>query len=209
MNRFGVLLLLLSTLGVDGCWVPLRRHTRQIVPAPPVVTPNPAPETKPETKPADKPAAQPEAPPEIKPESPPMQLPPELSQQPPVAKPPSKKPSRKQAQSVIPPAPAPAPAATPPAPAPAASSVPQLGVLLTAEQRNQYEADYASNLALAQDGLVRTAGAALNSAQRESVTRIRSFMRQAEELHKKDLATAAQLAHHAAVLSQDLAQSMR
>lgn len=205
MNRFGVLLLLLLTLGVDGCWIPLRRHTRQIVPPPPVVTPKPAPETKPETKPAAKPAAQPEAPPDIKIETEPIQVPPELQEQPPVAKPPAKKP-RKQAQPVVVPQAPAAPAVASPAPA---QSVPQLSVLLTAEQRSQYEADYASNLASAQDGLVRTAGAALNAAQKESVTRIRSFMRQAEELHKKDLATAAQLAHRAAVLSQDLAQSMR
>jgi hypothetical protein len=34
-------------------------------------------------------------------------------------------------------------------------------------------------------------------------------MRQAEDLHGKDLATAAQLALRAAVLAQDLAESLR
>ena len=123
----------------------------------------------------------------------------------PVTQLPTTKAPRKPAQPVA----APPPAAPPAAPAtPPQSVVPQLTVLLTAEQRSQYETDYASDLARAQDGLVRTAGYTLTSAQKESVTRIRSFMRQAEDLHGRDLATAAQLARRAAVLSQDLADSL-
>jgi hypothetical protein len=79
---------------------------------------------------------------------------------------------------------------------------------LTPEQHSQYEADYARNLARAQDGLVRSAEHPLSPAQKESVSRIRSFMHQAEDLHGRDLATAAQLAQRAAVLSQDLAESL-
>jgi hypothetical protein len=87
--------------------------------------------------------------------------------------------------------------------------VPQLGVLLTPEQHNQYEAEYSHDMASAMDGLIHVLESSLSPAQKESMTRIRSFMRQAEEAHGRDLATAAQLARRAAVLAQDLVQSQR
>jgi hypothetical protein len=91
----------------------------------------------------------------------------------------------------------------------AAQPVPQLGVLLTSEQRNQYEAEYSRDMASAMDGLVHVLEHTLSPAQKESMARVRSFMRQAEDAHARDLATAAQLARRAAVLAQDLAQSQR
>jgi len=210
MKRIGLTLLLLLTLGVNGCWIGLKRHKPQAVPPAPTVAPTPIPETKPETKPEAKPEIKPEVIPETKVETEPIQAPPEPPEQPPVVKPPAKKTPRKPAAPVVPPAavaPSTAPGTTTATPAP--QSVPQLSVLLTAEQRNQYETDYAKNLELAQDGLVKTAAYSLTAAQKESVSRIRSFMHQAEDLKGRDIATAAQLARRAAVLSQDLAESMR
>ena len=204
MKRIALSLCLLLTLGLSGCWFGLKRHKSPSIPPPPTIAPIPTPEIKPESKPLTKPETQPETKPETQPETEPIQVPPEPPEQTPPTKPAPKKP-RKAAQPVIPTPPAAAPATSAPAP----QSVPQLSVLLTPEQRNQYEADYASNLASAQEGLVRTAGYSLSAAQKESVSRIRSFMYQAEDLHGRDLATAAQLARRAAVLSQDLAQSLR
>lgn len=199
MNRIGLSLLLLLSFSLGGCWFGMGRKKPKApqTPRPPIVAPTPAP--KKETGPV----TPIETPPELKPQGIPSAAPPVLTEEKPASKPPARKSRRKVAVPTPPTAPPAAPAATAPQP------VPQLGVLLTAEQRNQYENEYAHDLARAQDGLVRTAGYSLSGAQKESVSRIRSFMRQAEELHARDLATAAQLARRAAVLSQDLAESLR
>ena len=207
MKRKGLSLLLLLALGVNGCWFG-KKHKPPAAPPPPAVAPHPAPVIKPEIKPDSSPDTKFETPPEIKPETTPVEALPLPPEQKPATKPPAKRP-RKAVQPVVPAppaAPASAPSIAPPAPTTVA--VPQLSVLLTPEQHSQYEADYARNLARAQDGLARSAEHSLSPAQRESVSRIRSFMHQAEELHGRDLATAAQLAQRAAVLAQDLADSL-
>jgi hypothetical protein len=208
MKRIGLSLLLLLTLGVNGCWFHLKKPKPAVIPPPPVVAPKPTPEIKPEIKPEIPPETKPEFRPEVPPEFPPVEVAPAPPEQKPAAKPATKRTPRKAAQPVVVAAPA-APPAAPPVAAPAPAPVPQLGVLLTPEQRSQYEADYTRDLARAQDGLARSAEHSLSPAQKESVSRIRSFMRQAEELHGRDLATAAQLALRAAVLAQDLAESLR
>jgi type IV secretory pathway VirB10-like protein len=98
-----------------------------------------------------------------------------------------------------PPQPAEQPQARPSPPPP-----PQLGEILSADRRRQYEAEYAQSLARARSALQQASGKSLTSAQRETVERIQTFIQQAEESKAKDLATAVQLARRADVLGQDL-----
>ena len=148
--------------------------------------------------------------PQIKPDENPLETPPPKPPAKPAAKKQPKKtqPAPALATTAVPVQPASAPPSAPAAAA-ATSPVPQLGVLLTPEQRNQYEADYARDMASAMDGLTHVLEHTATPAQKESMTRIRSFLRQAEDAHAKDLTTAAQLARRAAVLAQDLVQSQR
>jgi hypothetical protein len=118
----------------------------------------------------------------------------------PAAKPPRKKAAAKPAQ--------PAPDAAAPE-APAAQPMPQLGVLITPEQRQQYEADYAASRTRAQHALVLAAEYKLTPAQSESVGRIQSFLKLAENVHDRDPATAAQLAHRAGLLAEDLLKTLQ
>jgi 2,4-dienoyl-CoA reductase-like NADH-dependent reductase (Old Yellow Enzyme family) len=80
---------------------------------------------------------------------------------------------------------------------------------MTPEQRRQYETDYAASLARAQHGLVLAAEYKLSPAQSETVGRIQSFMKLAENVHDRDPATAAQLAHRAGLLAEDLLMTLR
>ncbi len=207
MIRIGSSLVLALSLVLSGCW--FGRKKQQTPAVPPASAPITS--TRPKTKPMEPPPdTAPAKPVQSLPDLPPIKSgdsPAETPPPKPAAKPVVRKPAKK-----APPVPvaanaptAPAPAA--PAPAAGTSPVPQLGVLLTPEQRSQYEAEYARDMASAMDGLVHVLESALPPAKRESMTRIRSFMRQAEDAHGRDLATAAQLARRAAVLAQDLVQS--
>jgi hypothetical protein len=209
MNRIGVSFVLALSLAASGCWFGRKKPQAASTPPPPAPLSTPTPKTKPiepppETLPAKPVQSLPEMP-QVQPANTPAETPPPK----PVAKrvvrkPAPKAPSATAAATVPPPPASPQPAAaavTPP--------VPQLGVLLTPEQRNQYEAEYSRDMASAMDGLIHVLESSLSPSQKESMTRIRSFMRQAEEAHGRDLATAAQLARRAAVLAQDLVQSQR
>jgi hypothetical protein len=66
------------------------------------------------------------------------------------------------------------------------------------------EADYTSDLNKARAVLAALGQTTLDSSRAEMAYRIRSFVRQAEDSHNRDLAAAAQLAHQARVLAQDL-----
>jgi len=114
-------------------------------------------------------------------------------------------PAAKKKTSPPPAAPQPPQPAVQPQPQPsAAPPPPQLGEILSAGQRRQYEAEYAQSLSRARSALQKTSGKSLNQAQRETVERIRTFIRQAEESKGRDLATALQLVRRADVLGQDL-----
>jgi len=207
MNRIGLSLILALTLAASGCWFGRKKPQAASTPPPPAPMSAPSPKTKPIEPPAvtipAKPVGSLPQMPEIQPANTPAETPPPK----PVAKravrkPATKAPSAPAAATVPPTSPPPAPAAvTPP--------VPQLGVLMTPEQHNQYEAEYSRDMASAMDGLIHVLETSLSPSQKESMTRIRSFMRQAEDAHGRDLATAAQLARRAAVLAQDLVQSQR
>jgi len=211
MKRIGPSLVIVLSIAMSGCWFGRHRPKQPSTPPPPTPVTTPRPATKPvepppETLPAQ-PGGLPAEAPAITSGETPLETPP--------PKPPAKRTVRKPAKKT-PPAPAAAvvplaPSSPAPAPVPAVVTppVPQLGVLLTPEQRSQYEAEYSRDMASAMDGLVHVLESSLSPAQKESMTRIRSFMRQAEDVHGRDLATAAQLARRAAVLAQDLVQSQR
>ncbi len=114
------------------------------------------------------------------------------------------KPSPFGAGSNATPAPKPlAPAPVKPVPAPA------LGAILTADQRKQLEVAYQSDLKQANVVLGRLNGRTLTSEQTDSVSRARAWIRQAAQYHERDLATAAELARRARVLTQDLAGALK
>ena len=181
-------IVMLVVLATGGC----KKNKRSLpVPAPPTPQAQPAPPPPPEPVPAPtktEPAVQPVQEPE--------------PQEPQETKPAPKKHPAKPQQ--------PPPTTTPPGPeAPPPQPVPQLGVILTPEQRQKYEADYAASMASAQHGLVLAAEYKLTPAQTETVSRIKSFMRLAENVHERDPATAAQLARRAALLAEDLLKTLQ
>jgi hypothetical protein len=120
---------------------------------------------------------------------------------PPAPKPNPFPPSANPPRNNTPPAVRPAPSAPSPAPA--------LGAILTAEKRRQLDAEYVADLGQANQILGRLSGRSLSAEQRDSVSRAQAFIRQAAQFHDRDLATAAELARRARVLTQDLASSLR
>jgi hypothetical protein len=104
----------------------------------------------------------------------------------------------------------PEPAApNPVAPAPAPTPAPSLGAILSAEDRKRLDSEYASDLGEANRALRTLSGKALNAEQKDSFSRAQAFIRQANQYHDRDLATAAELARRARVLTQDLVSSLR
>jgi type IV secretory pathway VirB10-like protein len=173
--RFATVLLAISlSLGLSGCW--FGKKKTPVTPAPPQP---PAPQ---QTTPAT---------PEVKPQA----QAPEQEQPPAPAPPPVKK--------NAPPEPAPQRTPQPAGQAPL-QPAPQLGVILPANRRRQYEAEYAQSLSRARAALQQVSGKALSQTQRETVERIKTFIQQAEESKAKDLATAFELVRRADLLGQDL-----
>ncbi len=186
MKRGSMAVVVLLALAGGGCWF---RKNKRPLPVPPP----PAPQAQPASPSAPAPV------PQKLPAQPPAPEPAPLEQ--PVAKPVRKKPAPKPPQ--------PEPETAPPASAaPAPEPTPQLGVLITPEQRKRYEEDYATSLARAQHGLVLAAEYKLTPAQSETADRIRSFMKLAENVHDRDPATAAQLAQRARLLAEDLLKTL-
>ncbi|MGA2270219.1 MAG: hypothetical protein ABSH44_17240 [Bryobacteraceae bacterium] len=121
--------------------------------------------------------------------------------------PPPPPPSRSTAKKKTSPPPAPPqppqPAAQP-QPQPSLPPPPQLGEILSAGRRRQYEAEYAQSLSRARSALQQASGKSLSQTQRETVERIKTFIQQAEESKGRDMATALQLVRRADLLGQDL-----
>jgi hypothetical protein len=86
---------------------------------------------------------------------------------------------------------------------------PALGAILTADQRKQLDAAYQSDLRQANLVLSKLSGRTLTTEQTDSVSRARAWIRQAGQYHDRDLATAAELARRARVLTQDLAAALK
>lgn len=102
----------------------------------------------------------------------------------------------------------PPPATAEPAPSTPAPP-PQLGQILSAQEQQHYTRLTDEALGRAR-GLVRKLGARRVTAEQQAAyDRILIFIRQAEELRRRDLVQAASLAERAAVLAADLAASVR
>ena len=187
--RLAIVLLTIGlSLGSSGCWFGKKATATpppapQAKPAPPLQAPEQKP---PEQKPLPMPP-----PPEI-------QEPTQITLPAPQGTPPSRPAPRKRRTPPPPPQPAEQPPVQPSPPPP------QLGAILSDAERRQYEADYAQSLSRARSALQQASGKSLTPTQKETVERIKVFIRQAEESRGRDLATALQLARRADVLGQDL-----
>jgi hypothetical protein len=93
------------------------------------------------------------------------------------------------------------PAPVIPTPIPA----PSLGAILSADERKRLDAEYRADIRQANDVLNSIRGRTLTPSQKENMSRVRDSIRQAAQYHDRDLATAAELARRARVLTQDLA----
>lgn len=197
MRLTTVLLTMGLSLGLSGCWFGKKATG---IPPPPAAQqkqapPVPPPEQKaPEQKPLPMPP-----PPEIK-------EPAQITLPAPQKTPPRRPVPKKKAPPPAPPPP-PQQVEQPPVQQPSPPA-PQLGVILADAERRQYEADYAQSLSRARSALQHASRRSLNPTQRETVERIRTFIRQAGESRGKDLATALQLVKRADVLGQDLLKDL-
>ena len=87
--------------------------------------------------------------------------------------------------------------------------MPALGAMLSSNERRNLDAAYQADLTQANQILGRLSGRTLTAEQRDSVGRAKAWIRQAADFHNRDLATAAELARRARVLTQDLASVLK
>jgi hypothetical protein len=191
MRLATVVLTIVLSLGLSGCWFGKKKTTA--IPPPPA--PRPKKLAPPQVKPQPQPTEQKPLPMPPQPETKePAQIALPAPKKTPLPKPPAKK---KAAPAPQPPQPAEQPPAQPAPP-------PQLGAILSDVERRQYEAEYARSLSRARAALQQASAKSLGRTQRETVERIKTFIQQAEESKGKDLATALELMRRADVLGQDL-----
>jgi len=86
---------------------------------------------------------------------------------------------------------------------------PHLGDVLTEDQQKQYNAAIEQCLTHAQTSLGALANRQLSQEQQATMAQVQSFMQQAQEKRKTDLAAAKSLAERADVLASDLVASVR
>ena len=199
-------LLLLSSASFSGCWS-LRKKTAKPLPpmpAPVVVIKAPAaPVDLPPEATSTTPLATPRQPIEVM--IPKPEIPSEPEATPPKAPPKAvaKKPAAQPTSAM------PAPAAPESPGASAASVAPQLGELLSEDKRSEFRSEFEQSLERARGALSLASRRSLTRPQRETASRVRTFIRQAEEAQSRDISTAVQLARRADLLAQDLAQTIR
>lgn len=92
-----------------------------------------------------------------------------------------------------------------PTPTPA---VPQLGRLLTADQRREYNRMISQNVLAAQASLDLLQKRPLREAQRSAIERVRSFLVQVDEARRTDLELARSLSDRARLLAEDMVRNM-
>jgi translation initiation factor IF-2 len=129
---------------------------------------------------------------------------------PPVARP--NPPRQAPASVTTPPGAAPAPGSGTPGsgtPGSGITTKPSLGAIMTSDERRQLDAAYLTDLSQANVLLGRLNGKNLTAEQLDSVNRAKAWIRQAGQYHSRDLATAAELARRARVLTQDLTNALK
>jgi hypothetical protein len=107
------------------------------------------------------------------------------------------------------PAAGPPPAAEPTVEAAAPAPVPQLGPLISDEQKQAYEREIDRNLELTRAALNTLMGRRLSADQADGVRRIRDFLKQVEELRTSDITLARNVADRARLLAEDLVRNAR
>ena len=100
-----------------------------------------------------------------------------------------------------------APPAQPPAEPPTAPL--RLERIITPEQERQMNAAMDQNLASAETSLRAIATRRLSKGQAAVIAQVQSFIKQATDARKTDLAAASSLAQRASILAKDLAGKMR
>jgi hypothetical protein len=90
-----------------------------------------------------------------------------------------------------------------------AADAPNLGDVLTPDQQKQYNAAIDQSLTHAQASLGGLANRQLSQEQQATMAQVQSFIEQAQEKRKTDLAAAKSLAERADVLANDLVASLR
>ncbi len=114
--------------------------------------------------------------------------------------PPPAQPQPPSPASPTPPAVVETPAPTPP--------VPQLGRLLTAEQRREYNRAINANVLAAEASLDLLQKRPIGDAQRSAMERVRSFLTQVNETRGSDLELARNLSDRARLLAEDMVRNM-
>jgi hypothetical protein len=188
-----VLLTAPLALALSGCWFGKKPVVlaQPLPPQPiamnPVLPPFPQPEEEEEPLPAIQPAPVPDA---------------SKLEPPPEPAPPPKRPARPRKPTPTSETPTPAISPTPAAPA-------RLEEVLTEDRRRELETDFSRSVAQARAALNQTSGRTLKGVQRQTADRIKTFLQQADQAKKGDLATAVQLARRAELLAQDLRKSLQ
>lgn len=100
---------------------------------------------------------------------------------------------------------------TPAQPEAPAAPVPQLGQMLSQDQRQKYSQLIEQAIKRAQERLevVVANPSRLNEEQRATIKRVRAFIRQAEDAKAQDLTIAKNLADRALLLAEDLAKNFK
>lgn len=181
--RRSVWLVTALSLGSTSCW--FRHPPRAFVPPPSRVRPfvlPPVPELP--------------DPPELDVQAD-AAIPPDIAPDIPVLPPPVAPPKRPPVVATPKPVPAPVPVEPPPSP--------RLGQIFTAEQLRDYNRALDESLTRVRTVLAAAGARSLTAEQAGMVTRIRTFMMQAEQTRPQDLVTAVSLAKRADLLAQDLA----
>lgn len=196
-------LLLISVLAVEsGCSLFHRKTKSPAAPARPAAIPAVAP---PAPQPQLRPIEEPQVPPPSVPAQSPAVMQPPLDKTPPPPVQPRKKPRRSSPRPAK--VPEPIPAVAEPAKADPAEA--RLGDVLPEAQRRNLGAMLDENLQQARQTLNALQNRPLTKAQAEARSRIRSFVRQAEDARATNITAAVQLSHRAAVLARDLNESLR
>jgi len=108
----------------------------------------------------------------------------------------------------------PAPAVTPPKPPPPVAAppesptAPKLAQMLTAEELRDNTRTLEESLERVNRALAGVEGKNLSAEQKETVLRIRTYWKQAEQVREQDLLTAVSLARRADLLAKDLLEHL-
>lgn len=93
--------------------------------------------------------------------------------------------------------------------APPPINVPKLGEVLSDDQKNQLLKICDESLGRAREALVQLSGVTMSADQKQSMSRVKVFIYQAEQAKPRDPQTAKQLAERADLLSRDLVRTAR